>query len=88
MTATKAIAGGIAANIVTIVLWGISSIPGGESVPEEPRAAILALVSALVGAVIVYFAPANQQTLEAAAAAREEQLRASFGSARGFADIA
>ena len=59
MTATKAIAGGIAANVVTVILWAVSNIPGWGAVPDEPRAAIIALVSAGVGAVIVYVAPAN-----------------------------
>lgn len=61
MTATKAIAGGVAANIVTVVLWVISNIPGWTSVPEEPKAAILALVSAGIGAAIVYYAPSNRE---------------------------
>lgn len=59
MTSTKAIAGGIAANVVTIALWLLTMIPGWESVPMEPKAAIVALVSTLVGAGIVYFAPPN-----------------------------
>ena len=63
MTASKAIAGGVAANIVTVVLWAISNIPGWDMVPNEPKAAIIALVSAGIGAVIVYFAPANKQTV-------------------------
>lgn len=65
MTATKAIAGGVAANIVTVVLWAISSIPGWDAVPDQPKAAIIALVSAGVGAAIVYFAPANKETVPA-----------------------
>jgi hypothetical protein len=63
MTATKAVAGGIAANVVTIILWGLSNIPGWTGVPDEPKAAIIALVSACVGALLVYFAPANKRTL-------------------------
>lgn len=63
MTATKAIAGGVAANIVTVILWAVSNVPGWGAVPDEPKAAIIALVSAGVGAVIVYFAPANTPTL-------------------------
>jgi hypothetical protein len=63
MTATKAVASGIAANVVTIMLWGISNVPGWNAVPEEPKAAIMALVSAAVGAMLVYFAPANKHTL-------------------------
>ena len=74
MTATKAVAGGVAANIVTIILWAISSIPGWSAVPEQPRAAIFALVSAGVGAAIVYFAPANKETLAAASAGRHGEL--------------
>ena len=46
MTATKAIAGGVAANIVTVILWAVSNIPGWGAVPDEPKAAIIALVSA------------------------------------------
>jgi hypothetical protein len=63
MTATKAVAGGVAANVVTVILWAISNIPGWHSVPDEPKAAIIALVSACVGALLVYFAPANKRTL-------------------------
>lgn len=62
-TATKAIAGGIAANVVTIVLWLLALIPGWNMVPDEPKAAIIALVSAGVGAAIVYFAPSNKETV-------------------------
>jgi hypothetical protein len=65
MTATKAVAGGIAANVVTVVLWVISNVPGWSAVPDEPRAAIIGLVSAAVGAAIVYLAPANKQTMAA-----------------------
>ena len=76
MTATKAVAGGVAANIVTIVLWAISSIPGWKAVPEEPRSAIIALVSAAVGAAIVYLAPANKETPSAAAPVSDRQAQA------------
>jgi hypothetical protein len=62
MTAAKAIAGGVAVNIATVILWAISNIPGWDRVPNEPKAAIIALLSAGVGAAIVYFAPANRQT--------------------------
>jgi hypothetical protein len=80
MTATKAIAGGIAANIVTVILWAISNIPGWNSVPDQPKAAIIALVSAGVAGAIVYLAPANQQTLTATASERGGELGASFRS--------
>jgi hypothetical protein len=59
MTSTKAIAGGIAANVVTIALWLLGMIPGWQGIPDEPKAALIALVSTLVGAGIVYFAPPN-----------------------------
>lgn len=77
MTATKAVAGGVAANIVTIALWALSSIPGWSDVPEQPKAAIIALVSSCVGAALVYFAPANKQTLSVAAPEEPAGLRAS-----------
>ena len=86
MTATKAIAGGVAANIITVVLWAISSIPGWETVPDQPKSAIIALVSAGIGAAIVYFAPANQQTLTATTPERRAESRTSFGAGRLLAE--
>ena len=84
MTATKAIAGDVAANIVTVILWAVSNIPGWGAVPDEPRAAIIALVSASVGAVIVYFAPANTPTIpvkaKAVAAGIRQASRGGFGA--------
>lgn len=64
MTASKAVAGSIATNVITIVLWGLTRIPGWETLPAEPKAAVIALVSAGIGAAIVYFAPANKHTVE------------------------
>jgi hypothetical protein len=84
MTATKAIAGGVAANIVTIILWAISTIPGWHAVPDEPRAAIIALVSSAVGAAIVYFAPANKHTVPATDRAGE--IGVSFGARGALAE--
>jgi hypothetical protein len=75
MTATKAVAGGIAGNLVTLALWAISTIPGWNRVPDQPKAAILALVSAAVAAGIVYFAPSNKETQSEAAPAAPVQLR-------------
>jgi hypothetical protein len=75
MTATKAIAGSVAANIVTVILWAVSNIPGWSAVPDEPKAAIIALVSAAVGALIVYFAPANAPTLPGKARAATVGIR-------------
>ena len=86
MTATKAIAGGVAANIVTIILWAISTIPGWHAVPDEPRAAIIALVSSAVGAAIVYFAPANKHTVAATATDRAGELGVSFGARGALAE--
>jgi hypothetical protein len=80
MTATKAIAGGVAANIVTVILWAISNVPGWAAVPDQPKAAIIGLVSAGVGAAIVYFAPANKQTLAATASERSGDLGPAFPS--------
>ena len=85
MTATKAIAGGVAANIITVILWAMSSIPGWDLVPEQPKAAIIALVSTGVGAAIVYFAPANEQTFTATVAERGSEVGASFRSDRVLA---
>ena len=62
-TATKAVAGAVAANLVTIALWLISLIPGWAIIPDEPKAAMIALVSAVIGAAVVYFAPPNRRTV-------------------------
>jgi hypothetical protein len=80
MTATKAVAGGVAANIVTVILWAISNIPGWNAVPDQPKSAIFALVSAGVGAAIVYFAPANKETVLSTSAEKGGGLVASLGS--------
>ena len=74
-TATKAVAGGIAANVVTIVLWAISNIPGWQAVPDEPRAAFIGLISAGVGAALVYYAPANKLTQATSEAGHQEKGR-------------
>lgn len=80
MTATKAIAGSVAANVVTIILWMISRIPGWNVVPDEPKAAIIALVSAGIGAAIVYFAPSNKETMPATASAGDGEDRIPLGA--------
>jgi len=85
MTATKAIAGSVAANVVTIILWMISRIPGWNVVPDEPKAAIIALVSAGIGAAVVYFAPANKETLAAAAPAGGGEQQIPLGAGRMLA---
>jgi len=82
MTATKAIAGGVAAKIVTIVLWMIASVPGWNSVPEEPRAAIIALVRAGIGAAIVYFGPSNKETLPVMSTERGRESAGGFAADR------
>jgi hypothetical protein len=88
MTATKAVAGGVATNIVTLILWAISTIPGWERMPDEPQAAIIALVSSGVGAAIVYFAPANKQTLAETAPQSSRALGAPLGSGAVLAAVA
>lgn len=60
-TATKAVAGGVAANLVSIALWLMSLIPGWSSIPDEPKAAIIALVSGGIGFLVVYHSPANSR---------------------------
>ena len=59
MNQSKAIAGGIAANLVTLAMWGLSFIPGWDAMPSEPKAAIMVLVSSAIGFAIVHIAPAN-----------------------------
>lgn len=58
-TATKAVAGGIGGALVIVANWLLTLIPGWALIPDEPRGAIVFLVSAGIAAVLVYFAPAN-----------------------------
>lgn len=64
LTSTKAVAAGIGANVVTIAVWALTLIPGWAEIPDEPKAAIVALVASGIGAAIVYYAPANKETVE------------------------
>lgn len=59
-TASKAVAGGIGAQIVTVAIWALGHLPGWATIPDEPKAAIISLVSAGIGGLIVWLAPANQ----------------------------
>jgi hypothetical protein len=63
-TASKAVAGGIAANLVTIAVWGLTMIPGWAEIPLEPKAAIVSLVVSAIGAGLVYLAPPNRAVAE------------------------
>lgn len=63
MTSSKAVAAGIAAQFVTIATWAIGLVPHWQAVPEPVQSAIYGLVSAGISATIVYFAPANKQTV-------------------------
>jgi hypothetical protein len=63
----------------------ISNIPGWGAVPDQPKAAIIALVSSGIGAAIVYYAPSNKPTLTATAPEKADQLGAAFGSGRVLA---
>jgi hypothetical protein len=60
-TSSKAVAGGVAANLIIVACWLLTLIPGWETVPFEPKAAIISLVVTAIGSGIVYFAPANRQ---------------------------
>ena len=64
MTATKATAAAIAGNLVVIANWLLTLIPGWDTVPDQPQAAIIALVSAGIAAACVYFAPPNKQVVQ------------------------
>lgn len=63
MTATKAVAGGIAGALVTIADWLLTTIPGWEQIPAQPKGAIGFLVASGIGAGLVYFAPANARKM-------------------------
>ena len=59
ITSTKAVAGGVAANVITVALYAISLIPGWTNLPEAPKGALVALLTGAIGYAIVYFSPAN-----------------------------
>jgi len=64
MTSTKAVAGGVGAYLATIAMWLLTLIPGWAEIPEEPKAAISALVIAGIGYGLVYWSPANRHTID------------------------
>jgi len=61
MTSSKAVAAGIAAQLVTIATWALSLIPRWQEIPDPVQSALYGLVSAGIAAAVVYYAPANQQ---------------------------
>ncbi len=63
MTATKSVAGGIAGALVVISNWLLTTIPGWDQIPPEPKGAIAFLVASGISAGLVYAAPANRQTI-------------------------
>ena len=60
MTSTKAVAGGIGGALVIIANWVLTLVPGWMDIPDEPKGAIVFLVSAGITAGLVYFSPANK----------------------------
>lgn len=66
MTASKAAGGVVAGHLVTLALWGLTEIPGWDSIPQEPQLAIAALVITGISWSCVYFAPANKPIAEPA----------------------
>ena len=63
-TATKATAGSLSALLGTIASWALTKIPGWMAMPDEVQKAFYALVVMGIGYAIVYYAPANKQTVE------------------------
>lgn len=63
MTSSKAIGGAVSAQLVTVTLWLLTLIPGWDTVPDEPRMAIAALVLSGIGYLVVYYSPANRDTM-------------------------
>jgi len=58
-TSSKAVGGAVAANLTVIAVWLVSTIPGWDMVPMEPKAAILALVASAIRYGGVYISRAN-----------------------------
>jgi hypothetical protein len=51
-------------------------------VPQEPKSAIVALVSAGIGAAIVYYAPSNKETLAVKPAEKSREPAGGFAADR------
>jgi hypothetical protein len=69
MTSSKAVAAGIAAQLVVLAEWGLSELWFWSTMPPAPQAALLGLVVSGISAAVVYFAPANTRKVQDAAAA-------------------
>ena len=63
MTASKAHAGGLAGALTVLILSLLDQIPAIAALPEGPEAALTGLVSAGIGWLVVYLAPANVPAL-------------------------
>ena len=65
MTSTKATAGGVSGFLVTIAGYLLTKkMPGWDLMPEEVRLAFYGLIAYGIPWACVYFAPANQHTVE------------------------
>ena len=64
VTSSKAVAGGIGGALVVIADWLLTLIPGWDVIPEQPKGAITFLVASGITAALVYWAPANRQTIQ------------------------
>jgi hypothetical protein len=63
VTATKAVAGGVGGSLVVIANWLVTLIPGWSEIPDEPRGAIVFLLSTAITAGLVYYAPSNKHVM-------------------------
>lgn len=59
MTAAKAHAGGLVGALSVLILYLLQQIPFIAVLPEGPEIALLFLITAGVGWLVVYLAPAN-----------------------------
>lgn len=60
-TFTKANVAGVAGPLIIVATWLLTLIPRWAEIPDEPRGALVFLVSVVIGWTLVYLAPANQQ---------------------------
>jgi hypothetical protein len=72
MTASKSVAAAVSGPVVVIADWLLTLIPGWAGMPSHVQTAFVTLVTTIIPAAIVYFAPANQWTVAVADGAVEK----------------
>ncbi len=60
MSSTKATAGGFAGALVVLTMYVLNLVPFVRDMPADPKGALVFIVSAGIGYLLVYYAPPNK----------------------------